>query len=112
MKQSKLRRRRVVRYAILYFTMLVVFLALIVGPIVAGKQIPKGTLDIAALNNKDYPLLQPTGQNNDDTRGHTETGTKAPGYTGVGTSTMSQFISKATDSSSSVTSAPAKLRLF
>merc|ERR1711981_265835 len=37
MKQSKLRKRRVWRYAVLYFVMLVVFIVLIVAPIVAGK---------------------------------------------------------------------------
>ncbi len=52
----------------LYFMMLVVFLALIVGPIVVRRfiDIPKGIpLD----------LLQPTGQNNNDTLGRTQTGT-------------------------------------
>jgi 1,3-beta-glucan synthase len=47
--------------------MLVVFLALIVGPIVARRfvSIPSIPLD----------LLQPTGQNNNDTLGRTQTGT-------------------------------------
>ncbi|KAI9822337.1 MAG: 1,3-beta-D-glucan synthase [Pycnora praestabilis] len=60
LKQSKLRKRRVIRFAILYFVMLVIFLALIVGPIVAGKFLT--TLPSIPLN-----LLQPTGQNNNDT---------------------------------------------
>lgn len=60
LKQTKLRKRRVIRYAILYFVLLVVFLALIVGPIVAGKQIK--------LNVKlPMELLQPTGYSNNDT---------------------------------------------
>jgi 1,3-beta-glucan synthase len=60
LKQTKLRKRRVVRYAILYFVILVVFLALIVGPIVAGKQIKLSvTLPME--------LLQPTGYSNNDT---------------------------------------------
>ncbi|KAI9788617.1 MAG: 1,3-beta-D-glucan synthase [Peltula sp. TS41687] len=60
LKQSKLRRRRVIRFAILYFTMLVIFVALIVGPIFAAKYVK---------NLPDIPqqLLQPTGKNNNDT---------------------------------------------
>lgn len=60
MKQTKLRKRRVVRYAILYFVLLVVFLALIIGPIVAGKQIK---LNVSLP----MELLQPTGYSNNDT---------------------------------------------
>lgn len=60
LKQTKLRKRRVIRYAILYFVLLVVFLALIVGPIVAGKQIK---LDVSLP----MELLQPTGYSNNDT---------------------------------------------
>ncbi|KAK3942084.1 putative beta-glucan synthase [Diplogelasinospora grovesii] len=78
MKQSKLRRRRVFRYAVLYFTMLIVFVALIAGPIVAGKSIPTSLTSKIPLN-----LMQPVGQNNDDTNGHNQTGTGAPGYTGA-----------------------------
>lgn len=37
LKQSKLRRRRVIRYAILYFVMLVVFVVLVVAPLVVRK---------------------------------------------------------------------------
>lgn len=60
LKQTKLRKRRVIRYAILYFVLLVVFLALIVGPIVAGKQIK---LNVSLP----MELLQPTGYSNNDT---------------------------------------------
>jgi 1,3-beta-glucan synthase len=81
MKQTKLRRRRVIRYAILYFVLFVVILALIVGPAVAGKYIPKSLYDISLL--KDNQLFQPTGLDNDDTRGQTETGKKDPSYSGV-----------------------------
>lgn len=79
MKQSKLRKRRVLRYAILYFVLLVVFLAMIVGPIVAGSYIPKDALKL--LN--DQHLMQPIGQENDDTMGKTATGTGSPSYSGV-----------------------------
>jgi 1,3-beta-glucan synthase len=85
MKQTKLRRRRVVRYAILYFVLLVVFLALIVGPAVAGRYINLDKLNISILD--DMHLLQPTSLSNDDTRGTQATGVKNPSYTGVMTTT-------------------------
>ena len=62
LKQTKLRKRRVVRYAILYFVLLFVFAALIAGPIVAGKFL-KMSISIP------MDLLQPTGLNNNDTSG-------------------------------------------
>jgi 1,3-beta-glucan synthase len=63
LKQSKLRKRRVIRYAILYFFLLVVFLVLIVGPTVAGKKLK---LDFSKI---DLPMeiMQPTGYNNNNT---------------------------------------------
>lgn len=50
-----------IRYAILYFVLLVVFIALIVGPVVAGKfmKVPNLKLPI--------DLIQPTGLNNNNT---------------------------------------------
>ncbi|KAL2268460.1 hypothetical protein VTJ83DRAFT_3306 [Remersonia thermophila] len=83
MKQTKLRRRRVIRYSILYFVLLVVFLALIVGPAVAGGFVPKSIFDTLASTN----LVQPSGLDNDDTRGRTPTGTGRKGYSGVYTPT-------------------------
>ena len=64
--------------------MLVVFVGLLVGPIVAGKKIP------ASLTSKldDTDLVQPTGLDNDDTDGRKETGVKAAGYSGPGLKTM------------------------
>ena len=52
----------------LYFIMLVIFVALVVGPVVARRyiNIPGGI---------PMDLLQPTGQNNNDTLGRTQTGT-------------------------------------
>jgi 1,3-beta-glucan synthase len=61
LKQTKLRRRRVIRYAILYFVLLVIFIALIVGPVVAGKYLDFSNMGIP------MQLLQPTGLNNNDT---------------------------------------------
>lgn len=76
MKQTKLRRRRVFRYAVLYFVMLVVFLALIVGPIVAGDRVPTSLFNTINGISKTNPLVQP---NNDtlknDTLGWSQTGT-------------------------------------
>jgi len=94
MKQSKLRKRRVWRYAVLYFVMLVVFLALIVGPIVASPQITSGT---KSLNVPMY-LLQPVGLKNNDTQNDTQTGTGAPG--------------RAAATTSGGSAATAKVRLF
>lgn len=79
MKQSKLRRKRVFRYAILYFIMLVVFVGLIVGPIFAGKKIPQSV--VRQLKSTD--LMQPVNLDNNDTEGHTQTGTGRPGYSGA-----------------------------
>jgi 1,3-beta-glucan synthase len=104
-KQSKLRRKRVFRYATLYFVMLVVFVALIVGPIVAGKQIPKSAFDSLSK----YYLVQPTGLNNDDTVGSSQTGTGATDYTGWGTRTRS---TTSTTTAAPTSAAGAKMRLF
>jgi len=66
MKQSKLRRRRVWRYAILYFVMLVVFLALLVGPIVEAAVIIKAFSSIAQ-NLPIAGLVQNINGSNNDT---------------------------------------------
>jgi 1,3-beta-glucan synthase len=79
MKQSKLRKRRVWRYAVLYFLLLVVFLALVVGPIVAATNITSGTSSIFSNPKNTLYLLQPVGLNNNDTQGTNQTGTGAPG---------------------------------
>lgn len=100
LKQSKLRRRRVIRYSILYFTLLVIFVGLMVGPSVAGSKIPLDSLEKLASDMALPGLFQPSGQNNNDTQNRTETGTAAPSYSGVGvkaTSTASD--AESTDSS-------------
>lgn len=79
MKQSKLRKRRVWRYAVLYFLMLIIFLALLVGPIVAGSIILDGTSSLTSDPSKTMFLFQPVGLNNNDTKGTTETGTAISG---------------------------------
>jgi len=78
MKQSKLRKRRVWRYAVLYFIILIVFLALVVGPIVAGKNLISDSL----INSIPMELFQPSLKNN-DTRNRTETGTGAKSGAGA-----------------------------
>lgn len=77
--------------------MLVVALALLVGPIVAGSQIISGAKSLTDKPSGTMYLYQPIGLNNNDTRGRNETGT---GAVGSGAS--------ATSSSS----ATAKIRLF
>lgn len=99
MKQSKLRKRRVWRFAVLYFVMLVAFLALLVGPIVAGKQILGGASSFTKDPDKLFNLFQPIGLNNNDTRGYEKTGTGAAGGAGASATASS------TDSSN-------KIRLF
>jgi len=106
MKQSKLRKRRVWRYAVLYFVMLVVFLALIVGPIVAQSEITKAAVSLTKNPSSTMYLFQPVGLNNNDTQGRNETGTGAASYlaTATGGSTAS--------SSASATGGAKMIRLF
>ena len=79
LKQSKLRKRRVVRYAILYFLMFFLFLILMVGPAIAGKYV--GSSVTSGLDNSGILyLLQPTDWNNNDTTNkHTGTATQKAG---------------------------------
>lgn len=89
------------RYAVLYFALLLLFLILIVGPSLAGKYVPSSVTDsLSSLN-----LVQPTGQDNNDTIGNTQTGTGAASYSGA-LQTMT------TASASSSSTAAAKIRLF
>ena len=61
-----------VRYAILYFLMFVIFLALVIGPTFVGRQpqIQTMTQKLTILPG----LIQPAGQNNNDTKGTSKTG--------------------------------------
>ncbi len=83
MKQSKLRRRRVIRFAILYFVLFVIFLALAIAPGVIGRKVLGKTIFNALVNKDGGPaglyLLQPWGLDNNNTEGKTETGTKSGG---------------------------------
>lgn len=90
------------RYALLYFSLLILFLVLFVGPSLAGKYIGSTVSDM--VNGAMSGLVQPTGQNNNDTIGTTQTGTGAATYTGAGATTAA--------AASATESAAAKIRLF
>ncbi|KAF8423784.1 glucan synthase [Tirmania nivea] len=55
-KQSKLRKKRVIRFAVVYFLMLVIFVALIVGPVVVGNMFLK---NLPFAKSIPMELLQP-----------------------------------------------------
>jgi len=83
LKQSKLRKRRVIRFAILYFVMLIVFLALIIGPVFAKRYVNN-------LPTIPLQLLQPTGQNNNDTS-NSQTGSALIGAPAAAATTSDPF---------------------
>ena len=102
-KQNKLRKRRVIRYSILYFALFFLFIALIAGPLVAG---PKVNLDpnVAILTE----LMQPKGYNNNDTVS-SQTGTALQaGATGTDSGSSP---SSSTDSGSTPTGAKFRVRM-
>lgn len=88
LKQTKLRKRRVIRYSILYFVLLVLAACLIAGPLVASKY-------LKSLPSIPMELLQPTGLNHNDTMGTTQTGTGAVGGGAAATSGSSKFLVRA-----------------
>ncbi|PNS21328.1 1,3-beta-glucan synthase component FKS1 [Sphaceloma murrayae] len=87
LKQSKLRRRRVIRYAVLYFAMFILFIVLIVGPSIASRF-------LTGLPTLPLSLVQPTGLNNNDTS-ETPTGTAAGGSLGGATGTADSGLRRA-----------------
>lgn len=91
------------RYALLYFTLLIIFIVLFVGPSIAGRFI--SIEDTLGSMLDSTGLLQPTGQDNNDTIGETQTGTGAASYSGA-LETMSA------SASASSTSNSGKIRLF
>jgi 1,3-beta-glucan synthase len=109
MKQSKLRRRRVIRYAILYFVLLIVFVALLVGPVAVRKTLGDNnfrsfwkTLAISHDFNKPQSggmiLMQPNFLSNQNTNASSVTGTAGDGYTwpsGYGPSSLSSSADQA-----------------
>ncbi|KAK5993119.1 1,3-beta-glucan synthase component FKS1 [Cladobotryum mycophilum] len=105
LKQSKLRRRRVIRFAILYFVLLVVFVALIAGPVYLGKTTmgPQISGKLSGIAGNSFRLVQPNGQDRDNTNGTSQTGTGNPSYTGA---------AKKHSSSSRSADFTGKIRLF
>lgn len=91
----------------LYFFMLIIFLCLIIGPIVASrfiKNLPKIPLD----------LMQPTGQHNNDTSSII-TGARLNGAGGAETGALSSGSGAATSSgaaSSSTSGSDSKFRYY
>lgn len=81
--------------------LLILFLVLMVGPSIAGKYVPSSLFSMLDSTN----LVQPTGQDKNNTIGETETGTGAASYTGA-LLTMTQA------SASSSSTAGAKIKLF
>lgn len=81
--------------------LLVVFVALIVGPAVAGKMIPD-SLTSSLSDIAGFRLMQPNDLKNDNTNASSQTGTGMAGYSGAGKT------SSATSSSGST----AKIKLF
>ncbi|RDW94034.1 1,3-beta-glucan synthase [Aspergillus mulundensis] len=63
LKQSKLRKRRVVRFAILYFAMLILFLVLVIAPLIVRNMDMNIDLGTGILSE----LLQPIDKDNNDT---------------------------------------------
>jgi 1,3-beta-glucan synthase len=87
MKQNKLRKRMVRKYAALYFAVLFFFLILIIAPAVGGKKLNLTSL-INNLPNFASGLVQPTGQNNNDT------GPNAPSTVITVTPTIANYTTK------------------
>jgi 1,3-beta-glucan synthase len=68
LKQTKLRRRRVIRYAILYFFLLFVFIIVIAGPVIIGGQKSIAESITKPLSKLSMPLIQPGGLGHNDTK--------------------------------------------
>ncbi|KAI9804145.1 MAG: hypothetical protein M1825_001547 [Sarcosagium campestre] len=111
LKQSKLRKRRVIRFAILYFIMLFVFVALLAGPVIAG---PK----IGNIGGNPMDLVQPNkASNNDTSSAHTGTAANSGAAATATDSGDSEDAAASTDSSSGSSSTsdpfdPSKFKLM
>lgn len=67
LKQTKLRKRRVVRYSILYFSLFVLFMVLLIAPAVIGNLgLLQDTFESMYGESFMY-LMQPNNWNNNDT---------------------------------------------
>lgn len=81
--------------------LLILFIALMVGPSVAGKYVPSSIFSMLDSTN----LVQPTDQNKNNTIGETETGTGGASYSGA-------LLTMSATASASSTDSAAKIRLF
>lgn len=70
----------------MFCVLFVLILAMIVGPAVAGDKLPVSSIT-DSLSGVGFKLVQPNKQDNDDTRGDTDTGTGRPNYSGAYTFT-------------------------
>ena len=65
--------------------MLIIFIALIAGPLVAGKYVGGVSKSINKIGGGKFPLVQPVGQNNNDTLSHPTGDNINPGLSAKGT---------------------------
>ncbi|CRG87622.1 1,3-beta-glucan synthase [Talaromyces islandicus] len=101
LKQSKLRKRRVIRYAIMYFVLLVIFVLLVAGPLIARSHIPMDTFQSKFSSGIMKGLMQPLDGGvlkNDTWTG--KTGSHLPGdQTGAKSIPVSELWTQATGTS-------------
>jgi len=101
LKQSKLRKRRVIRYAIMYFFLLVIFVLLVAGPLIARSKIPMSDFEKQFKEGILNGLMQPLDsglKHNDTWTGHT--GHNLPGgKTGESAIPSAELWTQATGSS-------------
>ncbi|KAK2874970.1 hypothetical protein FQN49_001903 [Arthroderma sp. PD_2] len=88
LKQSKLRKRRVIRFAILYFVMFIVFALVIAGPLVAKNFLKIEDLGLPGIVSD---LSQPNNLNNNNTD-ESITGGPIPGSAAETTDSMKRFL--------------------
>lgn len=75
MKQSKLRKRRVWRFAVMYFTLFVVFLALAIAPVLGGSKVSiKGLQEAIGGKQKDSMINLLFQPNNRTSQWYNDTG--------------------------------------
>ncbi len=84
LKQNKLRKTRVVRYAALYLCLLIVFVGLIAGPIAYSNMSDPASLLNSIPSIGDFVLIQPNHQDRNNTSGYTSSTTTAAATTTVG----------------------------
>lgn len=97
MKQSKLRKRRVWRFAVMYFSLFVLFLALAIAPVLGGAKVPVESLINSVSGGKQDSMIALLFQPNNRTSAwYNDTG---PSLTSIKSSEASVLAGK-TDSAS------------